>query len=369
MGGRVYDADIARFISADPFVDDRSNLQALNRYSYVQNNPLSYTDPSGYFLKSLVKKLGKAIKKVASAINRFQRELRRKVLRKIGEVEGLSTVISIALNFIPGCQAWCSMAFNAAMTDANGGTIMQVAKGAAIAFVSSEIGGAVTGAFDGAVSQAAASMVVGGALAKAQGGKFIDGVKGAVVGMAVAYGVSWIKSAGGGALGNDEQRGREILEDTDAYGDATLLRDGTVSVSKYDGSLLSTDEANTINDSLSSIASTKDGASMLAQISSDHPLEIVLNNEGVGFGQWSPSSSRLTMSLNTDRYFYNFASGRPARFSDARILAHKMTHAISGGMYNTPGMHGYVIRRTDRIMSGINGTVRYGNGSMAQWLR
>ncbi|PCK04759.1 MAG: hypothetical protein COA42_18895, partial [Alteromonadaceae bacterium] len=51
MNGRVYDAELGRFISADPFVQDRTNLQALNRYSYVLNSPLSYTDPSGYFLK------------------------------------------------------------------------------------------------------------------------------------------------------------------------------------------------------------------------------------------------------------------------------------------------------------------------------
>ncbi|MCP3907732.1 MAG: hypothetical protein GY712_06915, partial [Oceanicoccus sp.] len=54
MGGRIYDAELGRFLQADPFIQDRTNLQGLNRYSYVENNPLSYTDPSGYFLKKLV---------------------------------------------------------------------------------------------------------------------------------------------------------------------------------------------------------------------------------------------------------------------------------------------------------------------------
>jgi len=45
MKGRVYDAEIGRFLSADPFVQDRSNLQALNRYSYVLNNPLLTSSP------------------------------------------------------------------------------------------------------------------------------------------------------------------------------------------------------------------------------------------------------------------------------------------------------------------------------------
>lgn len=48
MNGRVYDPTLGRFLSADPFIqDDWFGTQAFNRYSYVQNNPLSYTDPTG----------------------------------------------------------------------------------------------------------------------------------------------------------------------------------------------------------------------------------------------------------------------------------------------------------------------------------
>ncbi len=48
MNGRVYDAEIGKFLSADPFVQFPDSTQGLNRYSYVDNNPLSYTDPSGF---------------------------------------------------------------------------------------------------------------------------------------------------------------------------------------------------------------------------------------------------------------------------------------------------------------------------------
>ena len=48
MNGRVYDPSIGRFASADPFVQAPFNPQSLNRYSYVFNNPLSLTDPTGY---------------------------------------------------------------------------------------------------------------------------------------------------------------------------------------------------------------------------------------------------------------------------------------------------------------------------------
>ena len=45
---RYYDPLIGRFISADTLVPSPGDPQSLNRYAYVQNNPLKYTDPSGY---------------------------------------------------------------------------------------------------------------------------------------------------------------------------------------------------------------------------------------------------------------------------------------------------------------------------------
>jgi RHS repeat-associated protein len=48
LNGRVYDPYIGRMLSADPVVGDPLNGQTWNRYSYVFNNPLAYTDPTGY---------------------------------------------------------------------------------------------------------------------------------------------------------------------------------------------------------------------------------------------------------------------------------------------------------------------------------
>lgn len=48
MNGRVYDPILGRFLSADPFTQFPEYTQGLNRYTYVLNNPLSFTDPSGY---------------------------------------------------------------------------------------------------------------------------------------------------------------------------------------------------------------------------------------------------------------------------------------------------------------------------------
>ena len=47
MNGRLYDARLHRFLAPDNYVQDPYNTQNFNRYGYVYNNPLLYTDPSG----------------------------------------------------------------------------------------------------------------------------------------------------------------------------------------------------------------------------------------------------------------------------------------------------------------------------------
>ncbi|MEO8381129.1 MAG: RHS repeat-associated core domain-containing protein, partial [Acidobacteriota bacterium] len=50
MHARFYDPDMGRFLSVDPVLDLRTNMtnpQGWNRYSYVRNNPLRWTDPTG----------------------------------------------------------------------------------------------------------------------------------------------------------------------------------------------------------------------------------------------------------------------------------------------------------------------------------
>jgi len=50
LNGRVYDPMFGRMISADPTVPDPLDAQAWNRYSYVGNDPLTFTDPSGMLI-------------------------------------------------------------------------------------------------------------------------------------------------------------------------------------------------------------------------------------------------------------------------------------------------------------------------------
>lgn len=62
MNGRIYDPVLGRFLSPDPVITDGINLQSYNRYSYVINNPLTLTDPSGFsWLGDIIGDVGSAI--------------------------------------------------------------------------------------------------------------------------------------------------------------------------------------------------------------------------------------------------------------------------------------------------------------------
>ncbi|MCW8091134.1 FG-GAP-like repeat-containing protein [Alteromonas sp. ASW11-130] len=75
MGGRIYDPVLGRFLQADPAIQQPSNIQSFNRYSYAMNNPLNKTDPSGYIWVTLATMALKAIAAqlantmIAAAIN------------------------------------------------------------------------------------------------------------------------------------------------------------------------------------------------------------------------------------------------------------------------------------------------------------
>ena len=48
MRARYFLPYINRFLSPDPIVPNPKNPQSLNRYSYVNNNPLNFSDPTGH---------------------------------------------------------------------------------------------------------------------------------------------------------------------------------------------------------------------------------------------------------------------------------------------------------------------------------
>src|SRR6185312_11490226 len=48
-GARYYDPQLGRFIQSDTLVPSTTAPQTLNRYSYCDNNPYKYVDPTGHF--------------------------------------------------------------------------------------------------------------------------------------------------------------------------------------------------------------------------------------------------------------------------------------------------------------------------------
>ncbi|MEO3868995.1 RHS repeat-associated core domain-containing protein [Nonomuraea sp. B12E4] len=62
LGAREYDPSIGRFVSADP-VMDLTDPQQMNAYTYSNNNPVTYADPTG----QLWGEIGSFFKNAASA--------------------------------------------------------------------------------------------------------------------------------------------------------------------------------------------------------------------------------------------------------------------------------------------------------------
>jgi len=82
MNGRVYDPYTALFLSPDPYIQTLDFTQNYNRYAYVLNNPLRYTDPSGEsilgvgmdffigFVKGFFKSIGTGRTMIGNAFHR-----------------------------------------------------------------------------------------------------------------------------------------------------------------------------------------------------------------------------------------------------------------------------------------------------------
>jgi hypothetical protein len=87
MNGRIYDAMLGRFLSADQIIQAPGNLQSYNRYSYCMNSPLGYTDPSGYLSdaeKAALDNFGIAGLNMGDAINEYADAIERWMDKRLG---------------------------------------------------------------------------------------------------------------------------------------------------------------------------------------------------------------------------------------------------------------------------------------------
>ncbi len=158
MNGRLYDPELGRMLSPDPFVQVPEYSQNFNRYSYVMNNPLNLTDPSGFsWVGDLFKSVGSWLK-----------ENWRTVV--------VIVVAAVLTYFTAGAaSAWGAGLYASATGAAVGGTAATIA------------GGAVAGGYIGAVAGGLGAALNGGNLGDVLRGALIGGVQGAITGGALHY--------------------------------------------------------------------------------------------------------------------------------------------------------------------------------------
>jgi RHS repeat-associated protein len=185
MNGRLYDPALGRMLSPDPIVQEMYNAQDLNRYTYVLNNPLSFTDPAGL---SFIKKYWRTI--VATAITVFVPML-------------APAMNSILVGFISGTISSGSIeggvfgAFSAGLFHSIGDAFgaMADANRAGMEFgpVNMMRNGLTTGQFAGKIAAHAAA---GGIMSTLQGGKFGHGFMSAGVTQGLAPAIDSVGGQG-----------------------------------------------------------------------------------------------------------------------------------------------------------------------------
>lgn len=166
MNGRVYDPMLGRFLSADPYVDDAGDSQSYNRYSYVSNNPLNHTDPSGFF------KLKDALKIVAIVVIAY---FTAGWGATLAGTMGITSTVGTAM--VAGAVSGFSSAFAGSLL--NGASIGDAFKAGAIGALSGAITGGLLAKIGdagiGGFSKALAHGTVLGAAEEATGGEFRHG--------------------------------------------------------------------------------------------------------------------------------------------------------------------------------------------------
>jgi RHS repeat-associated protein len=176
MNAREYDPILGRFLTPDTFVQYPASTQGYNRYTYVNNNPLSFTDPSGHFLKSI-------FRAVKSVVN----EVKRAASSDLGRV-----AIAVAGIYWAASGGLDAFAKSIASTKGGIAVVKGVVGGGIIGFVATgDVQGAAYGAISGAMfaqignwadaggwqwyTRAGAHALGGGAMSRLQGGSFRSG--------------------------------------------------------------------------------------------------------------------------------------------------------------------------------------------------
>jgi len=330
MNGRIYDAVLGRFMQADPIIQAPGNSQSYNRYAYVFNNPLSFTDPSGF-----------------SAWTRFRDKLRPYV----------GVIVAVVGAWI--CGPTCSKAgwmligatSGAASAAANGGNIIEGAlwgaftagagtygyAAAAIAggiaskgqggnfghgFWAAGVGAKIGGGYGKGMAKVITAAVVGGTISKLTGGKFKNGAVSAAFAAAVA--ADW---GGSNGFNGDTNTGQ---------GNGTIKTSGSISVGEQEfnyETIGNEGYAETISDSLTTIAGTAAGVELLSGIIDSGASVTFEFAKGALATQGEFFGKNSTIFFDPSRAEQIVTSGNVLRAARSdMILSHELYHAWNNGV-------------------------------------
>ena len=177
MNARMYDPVIGRFLSADTIVPGVLNSQAHNRYSYVNNNPLKYTDPSGHAPN--LKKIARAFKNftVASHIAGAYMAVGFKIGGPVGAIQGAKIAMGSYKAYRNGVSTGDILKSNVKSFAMMGASKWAFGKVGDNWFIGAE--------------KVAAHAVVGGTLNRLGGGRFQDGFVSAGIAQLLSPAISY----------------------------------------------------------------------------------------------------------------------------------------------------------------------------------
>ena len=180
MNGRLYDPTIGRFLSPDNFVQEPENSQNFNRYTYCLNNPLKYTDPSG----ELSEVLAFAIFSMASSM--MQAASNGDNVWKAGALSILSSAATYGIGeLFQGAGTFGKELLRAAMHGLSSGVFAALnGDNFGSAFISGAAASGIGSIHMDQTLMLASSTAMGGAMAWATGGDFLNG---ALQGLSIGF--------------------------------------------------------------------------------------------------------------------------------------------------------------------------------------
>ncbi|MCC5833925.1 MAG: hypothetical protein JJU20_04250 [Opitutales bacterium] len=184
MGGRIYDPVSSRFLSPDPYVQSPNNLQNYNRYSYVLNNPMSFTDPSGFLFDKIAGWIGDVFSGIGNALGSMWKTIRPYV----------GTVVTVALAAFPATAPFAGIIGGAVGAIANGGSVGDFLMGMGIGMFAGAIAqdwATSIGGYFSLASDHLGQAMISGAVIGAVSGAMSAAVYGQNVWKGVRSGAAW----------------------------------------------------------------------------------------------------------------------------------------------------------------------------------